>query len=682
MLFKFLLRTLKKKVSYGFNDIAFFLLLILISASSYAQDEQGVSFRTEIFTDNNTENINNYDLLERYRYQKQNVNQLNAKDLHVFSFLTPFQKQSFLHYQKENGQLIDLNELQNIPYWNDTTCTLFKQYVQIEKGLSEEQKTNHHFLFIQSTVYANPPKAFSLTDSNNNTYKGKAFDAFIKYHFSNRQIDFGGVAKQQAGESFNSTGFDFYSAYVSFTPQRLRYLKKVILGDFNLQLGQGLIAWQQFGFNKSTDVLRIEKDQPVFQLKRSITEANFKRGIATEWQLGSGSCYLFFSARDIDAYLNTNNEVTSFIKTGYHRNENEMNNKNNVLEYSYGGRIAYNFSPLELGFSVVNYNYSTKITATDFTHPNAHFPFQSLSSASIDYKLPFRSYLFFGELAINSNKQIGTVHGVVKAMNAYLDIGILVRHFDVFYQSIYGNAFREKSTMNNENGCYLTAVFKPNKKHEFSWFTDLAVSPWFNYNAYSDTKTTEHFIRYATTIQSIFTLQINYAYKNKNVLRYQNNETIMKLVTQDITQHFRGLLKMQCSPDVSLHTQAEYRLYDNNLSQQTNGFSLYQDITCKHIFSLPLSVNMRLQYFEIANDDVAIYTYERDVLHDFNFNYANGKGFRYYLNLHYNFNKKYYFSLRWSHSIYDNVDQIGGDTYNQIEGNKKGILKAQFFLNL
>ena len=86
------------------------------------------------------------------------------------------------------------------------------------------------------------------------------------------------------------------------------------------------------------------------------------------------------------------------------------------------------------------------------------------------------------------------------------------------------------------------------------------------------------------------------------------------------------------------------------------------------------SGNVRLQYFETGGYDSRIYAYENDVLFYYSIPAFFNKGYRYYLNVNYNLNANISFWLKWSQTIYSNVESIGSGS-DEIPGSLKSEIR-------
>ena len=71
-------------------------------------------------------------------------------------------------------------------------------------------------------------------------------------------------------------------------------MKKLVLGDFALQFGQGLTMWAGSGFGKGAGITTIAKQDFGLKPYSSVNEASFLRGIATAFSFKKISFTPFF----------------------------------------------------------------------------------------------------------------------------------------------------------------------------------------------------------------------------------------------------------------------------------------------------------------------------------------------------------------------------------------------------
>ena len=92
-------------------------------------------------------------------------------------------------------------------------------------------------------------------------------------------------------------GFDFYSFHLF--ARKIGPIQSFAVGDFTVNMGQGLIQWQSLAFRKSVDVLGLKRQSPVLRPYNSAGEFNFHRGGGITIQKGDAEATAFISYRKL-----------------------------------------------------------------------------------------------------------------------------------------------------------------------------------------------------------------------------------------------------------------------------------------------------------------------------------------------------------------------------------------------
>src|SRR5207253_8478418 len=123
-----------------------------------------------------------------------------------------------------------------------------------------------------------------------------------KYNYKNI-LQYGITGEKDPGEQFfrgnQKAGFDFYSFH--FYASKLGMIRSLVIGDFTVNLGQGLVQWQGLAFKKSADVLNIKRQSDVLRPYNSAGEIAFNRGAGVTIQHRFLEATAFVSYRKIDA---------------------------------------------------------------------------------------------------------------------------------------------------------------------------------------------------------------------------------------------------------------------------------------------------------------------------------------------------------------------------------------------
>ncbi len=139
-------------------------------------------------------------------------------------------------------------------------------------------------------------------------------------------------------------------------------------------------------------------------------------------------------------------------------------------------------------------------------------------------------------------------------------------------------------------------------------------------------------------------------------------------------QSWRTQISYKINQSIVLRSRTELLWYDQHGENAEKGFLTFFDVVYKPLLK-KYSGNMRLQYFETDGYNSRIYAYENDVLFYYSIPGFFNKGHRYYLNLNYDLNSKVSFWLKWSQTIYNNINSIGSGL-DEIQGSSKSEVRV------
>src|SRR4029078_3571538 len=308
--------------------------------------------------------------LQYFKKHPLNLNDAGANDLKELFFLTDLQIENLLSYRRLLGKFISIYELQAIPAWDVSIIKKILQFVTINNSLSTVEDLrkrlaggDHGLLFRFSEVLERS-KGFEATMPGTK-YLGSRQRLFFRYRYQYKNLlQYGVVGDKDAGEQFFSGrqkyGFDFYSLHLFAT--KLGRIQALALGDFTVNMGQGLIQWQSIQFSKSAEVLAVKRQLSILRPYNSSGEFYFNRGAGITLRFGKVEATGFVSLRKLSANFNTdtiNNEdfISSFLNSGYHRTQSEIDDKNNLHQFSYGGNITYHQKSWHIEINGIAYNF-------------------------------------------------------------------------------------------------------------------------------------------------------------------------------------------------------------------------------------------------------------------------------------------------------------------------------------
>ncbi|RZJ69763.1 MAG: helix-hairpin-helix domain-containing protein, partial [Flavobacterium sp.] len=298
------------------------------------------------------------EMLTRYKKHPINLNKTSPDELKTLLFLSPLQISNFFAYVKENGNFVDVLELQSIDGFDIKTVQSLLPFVTLNTVTEYEKLTFKNLLslgesdlLIRFGQTLQTQKGF--TDLPGNRYLGSSekFQSRYRYHYGTI-VSAALTPDKDAGEKFSGRPFDFYSGNVALF--KLGKVKKLIIGDYTLQFGQGLTMWSGFAFGKGPDVTSVARKDLGLRPYTSANEYSFLRGASATINLYKNfDITPFVSFRKLDASQDLDaggNLVQATVnQSGYHRTPTEIENKGSLKQQIYGLALQYNRNQLGIG---------------------------------------------------------------------------------------------------------------------------------------------------------------------------------------------------------------------------------------------------------------------------------------------------------------------------------------------
>lgn len=632
--------------------------------------------------------------LVQYRSNPLNLNTADESELRELRLVSDLQIRNLLRYRQLLGKLISIYELQAVPTWDIEIIRKILPFVKVGDAVSltadigQRFTGGEHSMLVRVQQVLEKSSGYRRPDTVANRYPGSPQRLLFRYKYVFRNLlQLGIVGDKDAGEQFfkgsQRQGFDFYSFHLF--ARKLGPIKLLALGDFTVNMGQGLIHWQNLAFKKSADVLAVKRQADILRPYSSAGEYNFERGAGITVGGQKINATAFASLRKIDATFHSDTSLTnedfisSILTSGYHRTPSELSKRNTITQTSFGGNISYRDTRLHVGLNGVAFKFSAPLIRNIRPYNQYAINGSEWYNYSIDYSYTYRNVHFFGEAAMDKTSSKAIISGLLASLDPKVDFSMVYRNIEKSYQSLYGNAFTESTFPTNEKGLYTGVSLQPNAALKIDAYADIFSFPWLRYRVDAPTKGTEYL------------LQITYR-PNKQVevyTRYRNENKAINLSGLNLAtrqpfirprQNWRTHFSYQPNREITLRNRVEIVWYDakeSNRSEQ--GFLTYFDFAYKPKRT-QLSLNTRLQYFDTDGFYSRLYAYESDVLYSYSIPQFIGKGLRYYINVNYDVTKKIEVWMRWSQTIYQNQKTISSGL-DQINGNARSEVKLQVMYN-
>ncbi|HEY4935759.1 MAG TPA: hypothetical protein VII44_04230, partial [Puia sp.] len=311
--------------------------------------------------------------LEYFSKHPLNLNTVVEEDLIQLKIPDVLQVRNFISYRKLLGPLLSIHELQAVPGWDMETIHRMLPYIMVGRdeslysALKERWRGGDAAFLMRAAQVIEKSKGFKKpANPGASYYEGSAMKIFIRYTYNYKQLlAFGFTGEKDAGEPFfrgaQRYGFDFYSFH--FFLQQTGVIRALAIGDFTVNLGQGLIQWQTIAFTKSSQPLSIKREASCLRPYHSAGEFNFHRGLGITLQKGKWQTSLFISSQKISTNLEPDTAgredlFSSFQNSGYHRTPSEIADRNNSRQFSAGANIRYTGNRFLLGINWVQFRFS------------------------------------------------------------------------------------------------------------------------------------------------------------------------------------------------------------------------------------------------------------------------------------------------------------------------------------
>ncbi len=625
--------------------------------------------------------------LDHFRKNPLNLNTADADELKQLKIVTDLQIANLISYRNLFGKLVSIYELQAVPSWDVATIKKLLPFVTTFNAVSLKKEVGQRFtdgdnnLLLRVSQIAERSKGFDPSTSGTK-YLGSPQRIFFRYRYNYKNIlQYGIVGDKDAGEQFlkgsQKKGFDFYSFHLF--ARKIGIIQSLAIGDFTVNMGQGLIQWQGLAFKKSADVMGVKRQSAVLRPYSSAGEFYFHRGAGVTIKKGKFETTAFASIRELSANFvadTVNNEdfISSFLTSGYNRTPNEIADRNRLTQTTFGGNVVYRSNKWHIGLNGINYNFSLPVQKRNEPYNLYAISGKSWYNFSIDYSYTYKNIHFFGEVAADKNFNKAFVNGLLLSVDPRVDVSIVQRTINKAYQSINGNAFTENTYPTNETGFYAGIAIRPLNGWRLDFYGDVYKFPWLKFQVDAPSSGKDFLTQLTYTPNKQVEIYTRFRVESKQANQQDNNTTTNYLVFLP-KKSWRTQVSYKLNSSLGVRSRAEILWYDNKGANKENGFLTYFDFIYKPMLK-PFSGVIRLQYFETDGYNSRIYAYENDVQYSYSIPAFFDKGYRYYVTLNFDATKNLTFWIRLAQTISKSEQSIGSGL-DEIPQNHKTEIKIQ-----
>ncbi len=615
-----------------------------------------------------------------------NLNTVTRDELGQLQILTENQISEIIEHRRTSGLLVSIYELQSLKSFSQTNLDQFRYLFFVgdpsqdlnKKFLNRIRKQGNHYFITRAEQTLENKAGFTTSVDSARRFSGSPLKVYSRFR-SNRTKDYsiGFTLEKDAGEklswqpSKSQYGFDFLSYHLQV--QNKGRIKNLVLGDYQLQVGQGLIFAGGFGLGKGGETVTTTRRSNIGIMPyTSVNENGFFRGGAFKLQLSRhlAATMLYSNIKRDAAENQEESTVSSFQLSGFHRNSAELATRKVLYEYNNGLVLQYSANNLEAGVVAHRISFSQPIVRKPNAFNQFAFAGRELITSGVFLNYQFQNFNFFGEVARNQSGGTGLVAGVLTSLHRQLDASILLRRYGKNYYSFYSNAFSENTQPQNETGFYWGLKYQLNRQYTFSTYCDLFQFPWLGFRRYSPTTGHEYLLKvnYQPNRKTVISIQFRQENKDRNLAR----ENMIYSVSPGKRNNIWVKMNYAISSSLSMKSQLQWNSYSIG-GETSEGFVLIQDAS----YTIgKFQITGRHGIFDASNFDNRTYAYENDAFMSFSIPAYFGIGIRNYIMLEYKINRELSIWLRYARTQYSNKTEISSDV-EKINGNIKKDVKFQ-----
>lgn len=532
-------------------------------------------------------------------------------------------------------------------------------------------------------------------DTTRTTYAGSATHLYTRLRARyERRVMLALTMEKDAGERFawdpgtSTYGYDHVSGHLALS--RMGRLKRLVLGDYVLNYGQGLLLWRTGAFGKGNDavgaVARVGDGVHPFA---SSTENTFFRGAAaTVFLTPDATLTAFASRRRLDAsfaepdtLLGSGLEgrlISSLRESGLHRTTTELAGKDVLGETLAGGALEWTLGPASVGAAAYHARYDDPFERDPRPYARYQFSGDEATAASVFGRVHAGPAYLFGEAARGARGRWAGIAGALFEADRSFDAVVLVRHYPRDFQSLHGYAFGERNgTTQNESGLYLGLRVRPSRAWSVSAYYDQYRFPYLRYA--TPRPTTGHDVRLVIEHRPRpwldYYLQLRSETREAGVDRLDPRlNRLLDGVRPETRQSARLQADYDFSRQLDVRVRAEGVRWNAPGQHEQFGLLLYQQLRWSP--SERLAAYVRLAFFDTDDWSSRVYAYENDLLYTFAVPVFSGRGQRAFILMRAEPIERLVLEVKAGVTHYEDVETVGSGL-DEVEGRRLREVRGQ-----
>lgn len=671
------------------------IMFTILPTQSYAQEADTVRTQVERDLEEAIEEIDpeesDLDLEELVEFLESlannpiNINRGSVDDLMQIPGLNFRLAQEIVQYRSNQAPFSSIDDLADVPGIGSATLSRIRPYITVGTGLelSRDLYLNPNYWtdngrfegFTRYQQTLQEQEGYARSDSTGG-YLGSPAKYYQRFRYTSNHLSLNITQDKDPGEPLGGPAdFDYTSWHIGVND--VGNLQDLVIGDYSVSFGQGLLLWSGGAFGKGRDVTNgVSKNERGIRPFTSAQEAIGFRGIAATYGQNI-QVSAFYSNRDRTASVIEDNIVNFPTETGYHRTVNERSRRNNLGQETFGGRIRARVPFGFVGVSAYHNRFDMTVEAGNQPYQVFDFSGKELSGYSADYRFLIQDIILFGEFATTDNGGYGLLSGADFEVGNRTNLALSYRYYDKQLQSIFGAGFGEQSgTPGNEEGFYIGIEHELTDQIQLTGYFDQFRFPGPRFLQSQPTSGFDWLGMVEYEPNSDLNMYLLFRSKTREE-EYDSTDEFgreISLLDDDIRSSIRYQAEYQVHPKVRLRTRLDLAKATPPGSDTSWGYLVFQDI--RYYVNDRFQIDARVTMFETEGYDSRVYQFENDLLYVLSNTMLFDQGQRMYILFNYEPTDWLELWMKLSTTIYEDRRTISSGL-NEIQGDRRSDFGIQ-----
>lgn len=588
-------------------------------------------------------------------------------------------------YRKNVKPFESIEELLEVPGIGPATLGRMRPYITIGSGLDLSKTlytsvdywtTGGEFeVFSRYQRELQTERGYRIPDSAGG-YLGSPAKYYQRFKYESAHFSINLTQQKDAGETLSDpVGFNYNSWHVALKDNGL--LEMLVVGDYSLAFGQGLILWPGRSFGKGRNVIGTgNREGQGLDHYTSSQETNAFRGAAAT--VGNRLKVTgFYSLRQYSASKVGLDSTRMYQTDGYLQTKNDLEDHNNLKMRVWGGRVQYELPIGFLGATGYRAIFNKYIYAGDRVADQYEFHGRTASAVGFDYRLLIGPAIVFGEIGRSKNNAYGFVTGVESPLGSGTEITVVYRNYSKNFQSILGNGFGESGgEPHNEKGIYIGLKHEVNEAITLSAYFDQFQSPGPSFS----TEQAARGYNWFGLVEVHLSPDLQFYIQAENEIEdagYEITDEFGRVALRlgkEVRGGIRAQIQYRVNRKVRLRTRGEVIRAQQPGEEVSYGYLIFQDI--RFTPTEKLTIDARVTVFDSESYDSRLYQFENGLLYVLSNQLLYGQGERLYAVVNYEPLQWLEIWAKFGVTIFENRRRISSGL-SQIKGNVQSDIGLQ-----